>query len=356
MKNMTTHNPVWTPTLDPEDLNHILNHTSTLWEELRGQRIFITGGTGFFGHWLLESLLWINDILNLNVKVVLLSRNPAVFSAKYPQLANHPAVSWIQGDVKTFDFPEGEFPYIIHAAFKGDIKLAQEDPLYIFDTIVQGTHRVFELARTHYTRKFLFTSSGAVYGRPPREQMYISEDYIGAPNVMHPLSVYGEGKRAAELLCNLYSYKYRLETKIARCFSFVGPYLPLNGDYAIGNFIRDAIKGGPIMVKGDGTPQRSYLYAADLSIWLWTILIKGHNCRPYNVGSDIYLSIAEVAEYVAQQFHPNPKIEIIGRNDPNKSNEYYVPSVRRAKVELNTDIWIDLREAIRRTHNWRKAS
>ncbi len=239
--------------------------------------MFITGGTGFFGHWILESLLWANDILDLDVKIVLLSRNPDAFSKKNPQLAYHPAVSWIQGDVKTFDFPEGQFSYVIHAASEGNVRLAQENPILLFDTIVEGTHHVLEFARTHGTRKLLFTSSGAVYGRQPPELTHIPEDYSGAPDVMNPRSAYGEGKRAAELLCNLYSQQFGLETKIARCFAFVGPYLPLNANYAIGNFIRDAINGGPIVIKGDGTPYRSYLYAADLAIWLWTILFPRRN-------------------------------------------------------------------------------
>jgi dTDP-glucose 4,6-dehydratase len=349
---MNLNKPGWTPTLDPKDLDHILHHTSTLWEELRGQRVFITGGTGFFGHWLLESLLWINDILNLDVKVVLLSRNPAVFSAKYPQLANHPAVSWIQGDVKTFDFPDGDFPYIIHAASEGDNKLAQENPLAIFNTIVEGTRRVLELSRTHNTRKLLFTSSGAVYGNQPLELTQIPEDYVGAPDVMNPLSAYGEGKRAAEMLCNLYSHQFGFEAKIARCFAFVGPYLPLDANYAIGNFIRDALNDGPIVIKGDGTPFRSYLYAADLAIWLWTILSRGEKCRPYNVGSKNDQTIAQLALDVAHTFHQSPEIHIMQISQPNTIVRRYTPSIERASSELELNTYICLDDAIQRTASW----
>lgn len=346
--------PVWTPTLDIEDLNHILQHTSTLWEELRSQRMFITGGTGFFGHWLLESLLWINDILNLNVKVVLLSRNPAVFSVKYPRLANHSAVSWIQGDVKTFDFPDGDFPYIIHAASEGDIKLAQENPLIIFNTIVEGTHRVLDLARTHNTRKLLFTSSGAVYGIQPPELTHISEDYKGAPDVMNPLSAYGEGKRAAEMLCNLYSNQFGFEAKIARCFAFVGPYLPLDANYAIGNFIRDALHGGPIVIKGDGTPYRSYLYAGDLAIWLWTILLKGRSCQSYNIGSGQAITIEELAQSVALHFPVQPIVRIVIEKTQDSEPERYIPKVDFSLNDQKLKVWIGLNQAIYKTIYWYK--
>jgi dTDP-glucose 4,6-dehydratase len=346
---MNRNKPAWAPTLDAEDLDHILTHTATLWDELHGQRLFITGGTGFFGHWLLESLLWINDILNLDVKLVLLSRNPAVFSVKYPQLANHPAISWIQGDVKSFDYPDGDYSFVIHAASEGDNKLVQENPLVIFNTIVTGTQHILEFAKTHHTKKLLFISSGAVYGKQPPELTHIPEDYPGAPDVMNPLSAYGEGKRAAEMLCTLYSHQYGFETKIARCFAFVGPYLPLDANYAIGNFIRDALHGGPIVIKGDGTPFRSYLYAADLAIWLWTILVKGQSRRPYNIGSDEPLTIEEVAQHVMEQFQHKVFILVLSPPNPAAVLERYIPGVNQAKTELGLDIWISLDTAIQKT-------
>jgi nucleoside-diphosphate-sugar epimerase len=338
--------------VDIKDLGHIFKHTTQLWEEMRGQNIFITGGTGYFGCWLLESFTWVNDCLRLAAKATVLSRNPAAFVVKAPHLANHPSVHLIQGDVRDFKFPKGEFHFVIHAATEASAKLNRENPLLMFETIVEGTRRTLEFARTHGTRKFLLTSSGAVYGKQPPEMTRIPEDYLGAPDPMDLEAAYGEGKWSAEVLCHLYSHHFGLETKIARCFAQVGPYLPMDIHYAIGNFIRDAVRGGEIRVNGDGSPIRSYLYAADLVIWLWTILIKGKSCHPYNVGSERSTSIAELANLVRQQIAPRSEVIIARQAEPSQLRQRYVPSIERARGELKLESWISLEEAIQKTARW----
>jgi dTDP-glucose 4,6-dehydratase len=332
-----------------DDLDHILNHTRDLWDELRGARIFITGGTGFFGCWLLESFAWANDRLGLNASALALTRNLEAFQKKAPHLAGHPAIRFHPGDVRTFEFPAGPFSHMIHAATESSAKLNAEEPLTMFDTIVDGTRHTLEFARQCGVQKFLLTSSGAVYGRQPPELTHIPEDYRGAPDPADPQSAYGEGKRAAETLCILYSKQYGFEAKIARGFAFVGPYLPLDIHFAIGNFIRDGLNGGPIVVKGDGTPHRSYLYAADLAIWLWTFLIRGKPSEAYNVGSEKAHSIKDLANTVAHQFKPVLVVKIAQVSNPGKPVEKYIPSTSLARKELGLMEWIGLEESIRRT-------
>ena len=334
------------------DLDHLLNHTRNLWEELRGGRLFITGGTGFFGCWLLESFLWANHKLGLNAHAVILTRRLATVKRTLPHLMFDPAISLHEGDVRTFAFPSGQFSHVIHAATESSAKLNNETPLLMLDTIVDGTRRTLEFATQCKAQKFLLTSSGAVYGKQPSEITHIAEEYPGAPDPLDPKSAYGQGKRLAEHLCAQYARTDGLQPKIARCFAFVGPYLPLDIHFAIGNFIRDGLNGGPIIIQGDGTPQRSYLYAADLAIWLWTILFNGQSLHPYNVGSETSLSIAEIARIVAEQFQPKAAVEI--RETPNLKRpvERYVPSTSRAKNELGLDDWTSLPASIARTSSF----
>src|SRR5882724_2503136 len=137
------------------DLDHILDHTRDLWEQVRGKRVFVTGGTGFFGCWLLESFCWVNDRLDLRASITVLTRNPQAFRRKAPSLAAHPAIRLYVGDVRLFDFPSGEFSHLIHAATEASTQLNGENPLLMMDTIVKGTRHMLEFARHCGTPKFL---------------------------------------------------------------------------------------------------------------------------------------------------------------------------------------------------------
>ena len=340
------------PPVSSQDLRYILEKTEPLWQELRGRRIFITGGTGFFGCWLLESFLAANQAFHLQAQAVVLTRSPSKFRTRSPHLANDAAVELVEGDVRDFSFPSGEFPFVIHAATESVQTNPSDPPETLLSTIVEGTRRCLEFAESHRTSKFLLTSSGAVYGPQPSDMTHLAEDYSGAPDALRPQSVYGEGKRMAEILCALSATRTGMECKIARCFAFVGPHLPLDAHFAIGNFIRDALRGGPVVIQGDGTPRRSYLYAADLAIWLWTLLFRAESLRPFNVGSERDLSIREVAEAVVSAIQPAAEIQVARAATPGAAVQRYVPSVKAAKKTLRLDEGISLEEAIRRTADW----
>lgn len=327
-------------------MEHILEFTAPeVWADLKGKRIFVTGGTGFFGSWLLESFIHANSKLSLGAELHVLSRDPNAFRAKAPHLADDSAVHFHRGDVCDFEFPSGTFSHIIHAATTASAQLNIDRPSFMLETILQGSRRTLEFARQCGAKKFLFTSSGAVYGRQPPELSHIPESYVGAPDPLSPVSAYGEGKRCAELLSVLEGQS-KFNVVIARCFAFFGPYLPLNSNFAVGNFIRDGLNGGTIQVGGDGTPYRSYLYGADLAIWLWTLLVSGRNGQAYNVGSDLSLSIGDLAHKVAQFSQSQVKVAKIPPSG--QKAERYVPSVERAHRELGLKPRIGLEEGLKR--------
>ena len=341
--------------LSEQDLNLILEHTGSLWEEVRGQRIFLTGGTGFIGCWLVESFCHINRALGLGASMVVLSRDPAAFAAKCPHLAGDLSIALYKGDVRSFTFPEGKFGYVLHGATETSAREVAELPLNIFSTIVDGTERVLRFASASGARKFLLTSSGAVYGKQPPELTHVPESYGGAPNPLESGSAYGEGKRSAELLCALYQKSGSLECKIARCWAFCGPHLPLDRHFAIGNFIGDVLAGRPIQIQGDGTPRRSYLYAGDLAVWLWTMLFRAPALVPFNVGSAHDVSILELAKIVARILMPQTEIRVARPVATGVPPLRYVPSVDRARELLGLCESIGLEECIRRTANWHRA-
>ena len=333
------------------DLESILGQTATTWEKLRGQRIFLTGGTGFFGCWLLESLVNANRSLSLGASVVALSRSPERFREKAPHLANDPAVHLLAGDISSFAFPEGDFQYVIHAATDTSALVA-EQPVVLLSSILNGTRKVLDFAAAHGTRRVLFVSSGAVYGAQPAELSHISETYLGGPDWLKPLATYGEGKRAAELMTLLHAQQAGIECVIARCFAFVGPHLPLDRHFAIGNFIRDALEALPIRIHGDGTPIRSYLYASDLATWLWTLLLNAPSGEAYNVGSDEAVSIADLARTVVEVLGVDSEIQIGRDAIPGALCTQYVPSIAKAREQLGLRVNVSLRDAIRYSAEW----
>ncbi len=342
------------------DIAGLLARTPSLWEPLRNGSLFISGGTGFFGVWLLEAVLAANRQHALGCRVTVLSRDPGSFARKAPHLAADQALSLIEGDVRGFRFPEGPVSHVIHAATESSTSLNATDPQAMFDVCVEGTRRMLALAHEKQSRRFLLTSSGAVYGRQPPDLAHVPEEFLGGPDQLDACNAYAEGKRAAELLCTIAARSSvagspSLHVSIARCFAFVGPLLPLDAHFAIGNFIRDCVAGRPIRIGGDGTPYRSYLYAADLAEWLFTILLHGGAGRAYNVGSEEAVSIQQLADRVANvaaMVWPNggrPQIVMAQQPQPGKASERYIPDCRRARIELGLVPTTSLDESIRRT-------
>ncbi len=336
--------------LDP-DLDHIINETKVIWSKLSGAHLFITGGTGFIGCWILETLRYANNLLGLGIHATILTRNSNHFATKAPHLFHYQNFQFIEGNIANFVFPQGDYSHIIHAATDASASINEHEPLRMFNTILQGTQRTLEFAVAKKIKRVLFLSSGAVYGQQPWDLTHVPEGWAGGPNCVNPRETYAEAKRAAEMLCAIYQKQYDMEIAIARIFALLGPYLSLGIHFAAGNFIRDAIDGKKITVTGNGLPCRSYLYAADLTIWLLHMLVRAESCKPYNVGSDVTISIKDLAQTTAQLL-ANGEYEILQAQDIGWNPGRYVPDTHLIKQDLGLKQTVTLEQAIIRTALW----
>ncbi|HQS09916.1 MAG TPA: NAD(P)-dependent oxidoreductase [Xanthobacteraceae bacterium] len=334
-----------------DDLDLAVDAVGPAWEALRGARLFLTGGTGFVGRWLLETLARADARLGLGIDAVILTRDPAAFAARAPRLATRPGFSFHRGDVRAFAYPRGDFTHFIHGATDSGGDLGASDPRAMFDTIALGTKRVLDFAVAKGVSRGLHLSTGAVLGRQPWDLSHMAETFPGAADGAGAFDAYGEGKRAAETLCAVYGRQFGLSVSVARLFAFAGPFQPLDSRFAIGNFIRDALAGRTVAVKGDGRAVRSYLYAGDLAAWLWCLLARGPAGGTYHVGSDEAVAVGDLAARVAR-LAGNGSYEIQGAADSGWNPGRYVPSVDAIVRDLGVRRTVGLDQAILRTVAW----
>lgn len=276
------------------------------------RRFLITGGTGFFGQSIRDYVL--RNAYDCSISVLSRHRGDIV------------------GDVRTFDVGTARFDCVIHAATPVAEAVSEAEMRSI---VVEGTANALLQAKKCGAEKFMMVSSGGVYGRdlvrPASET-----------DVPRPVTAYGQAKLEAEAM----AVASGLHVLLPRCFAFVGKHLPRDAHFAIGNFIRDALAGKDIVIRGDGTPMRSFLYDDDLVEWLLAILERGESGRVYNVGSDEAISIRDLAMLVRDVLGSSSEVKVLGQAVAGAAN-YYVPNVDRIRAELGVVVKTPLAEAIR---------
>ena len=337
------------------DLDAVASRLSGVAEDLKGARFFITGGTGFFGKWFLSTLITLNRVYGAGISCTVLTRNPARFREAAAELSGDLAVTLLQGDVADFTMPaNSHFTHVLHAA----TDVTRPDRIHPVDeirTIVNGTDRVMRAAVDAGADSFLLLGSGAVYGPMPEHLSAFPEDHVGfePPDLR---TAYGAGKRMNELQAMAYHTQYGLKTRIARCFAFIGPHQPLDSHFAVTSFLGNILHNQPITLSGTGQAVRSYLYAADLMVWLFVILVRGEVLRPYNVGSPQPMTIAELARRVGSILAPELPVTIPNAVLREEPRSVYLPDTGRASRELGLDVWTPFDEAVRRTFAWYQAT
>ena len=345
--------------LPQDDLDLVLSLTPEFWSRFGGARLFMTGGTGFIGNWLLQAVQRANDKLGSQMELVVLTRDPERARQQTPHVFNRPDTTLVVGDVSHFAAPVGKLDICLHAATDVGDPLKAGDPLRVFASIVLGTQRMLDLADANGASRFLLTSSGAVYGPQPVDLERMAETYGGAPDPLQPNAAYGNGKRAAEWLACAHATQASqagFESSIARIFALIGPGLPLNGPFAAGNFVRDALARQAIRIQGDGRPLRSYLYMADLCVWLLRILGSGAAGQAYNVGSEASVSIAALARQVVDVAGMNMPIHLQRPATSNALPPRYVPDTGKARRELGLAEYTPLNTALLKTIQWSRSA
>lgn len=299
---------------DVEDMNHILAETREVWGNARENRILLTGGTGFFGKWLASSFIHANASLKLGAELTILSRNTQKAIDECPWIYKDQAIRMVEGDLATWDpcLDDGhKFHYILHGANSESM-----------DTNVVGTLRMRELANWQSNKRLLFLSSGAV----------------------DDLHKHGTRYAMGKLVCEELVLRHQRGC-VANIYAVVGPGMPLDEHYAIGNFIRDALKGGPIVVRSNGKAKRSYLYMADAVARIWTVLLYPKIAdRKHVVGSPDPISLGDLAHLVSDVVLGTDNVKILGEEPAYD----YLPHV----ANKSSACTCYLRKAIARTVDW----
>ena len=340
----------YSPNALKNDLIASIDNSHIDFLSLRGARIFITGGTGYIGRWLVEALCYANATLSLQLRLTILTRNPKRFTEVCPHLTRNACVSLLEGDVRTFSWSGEHFTHLIHAAT--DVERSV-DAVEMFDVTVSGTKRVLDFAAALKIDRLLILSSGAVYGHQQSMQSNCAEALPCSVDVSNPISAYGLGKISTEWLGNVYSSMYGFDVTSARIFGQIGPNIPLNAHFAAGNFIRDALSGKSIVITGDGLSVRTFMYASDLVTWLIAILVRGESGSAYNVGSDEGVTFRELAEAISRAVGSNVgDVTVLGRQTRGVAPPYYVPDISTASKSLGLSIKVPIESAIGKTINW----
>lgn len=310
--------------------------------------LLIIGGTGFFGKSFLDSFRrgylekWQID------RVIAMSRQADQLRVTAPKLLDE-RVELINADVGKVDYlPFAD--YVIHAAASTDARNYLSRPEAERKNIQAGVYNYCRLApKFHTNSKIVYLSSGAVYGVQSPNVAFLKEDSanLDLEDMPEHKRDYAIAKRDAERAFELLCEQHGLSASIARCFAFVGPWLPRDQHFAIGNFLKDGLEGRSIHVKARCPVYRSYMHADELVRWLMVIACNANkSCQVFNVGSEEAVSVIQLAKMIADTF--SVPVEIPDCQHPDDVDRY-IPSVQKAKCELGLENKTGVFEAIKKT-------
>jgi dTDP-glucose 4,6-dehydratase len=318
-------------------------------EKLRSSEILITGGTGFVGTWLTEMIIYLNENFNFNVTIYLLSRN-AVPKNNYSKFKY---IQFIRSDIKNVKELPNTLNYVLHAAGSPDSREHVSNSIKTIDTFYKGTQNILDLAsRLPNLIKLIHFSSNKIYGSnysttPIDESKTTIDGYNNQ-------DIYAESKRISETLCKAYMSELHLPIIITRPFAFIGPFQTLDKPWALNNFIRDSMLGGPIRILGNELTTKSYMYGSDLAYYILNILSQGKVGEIYNLGSSYPTTLFELANKIKNLINSEIEIKIKSSKDHYYKTSFDVPKMTKIEVHLNIKPAFGIEESLKRTILWNK--
>jgi UDP-glucuronate decarboxylase len=349
------------------DLDYMAGSLQSELATLDGSQLLITGGAGFLGYYLVQSVLhWNETGASLPIHITLLDSFLRGTPSWLSSLTDRRDMRLIAHDI-TMPLPDNldSFDYVIHAAGIASPGLYRRLPIETMDANVGGLRRLLdrsvEQARAgRQISGFLFYSSSEIYGDPVDHAIPTPETYRGNVSCTGPRACYDESKRFGETLCVSFAQVHGLPISIARPFNNYGPGMKINDGRVIADFCRAVVNGDDIVILSDGLPTRTFCYVADAVVGYYKCLISGRRGEPYNIGSDgPEVSMAGLAELVAEAGREVLEYEGVVTTGTSADANYLVdnpgrrcPDLSKAKSQLRYHPQIDLDEGIRRTLRW----
>jgi len=310
------------------DLDQIVK-SNISWDRFKNKTVFVSGGAGLLPSYLVQSLLHANGLHNLKLKIICMSRSSESFHKRLGYWLNDPSLKIIIHDV-TRPIPANIIPsdYVIHAASQASPKFYAIDPVGTLLTNTIGTQHLLEYAVRSKAERFMFFSSGEVYGVPPNPTELITETSYGYLDPMNVRSCYAESKRIGETMSIAWAKQFGFDAVVVRPFHTYGPGMTLDDGRVFADFVSDVVAKRDIVVKGDGLEKRCFCYLADATVGFLSVLLKGINSEAYNVANPLCeISMKNLAKLISDLF-PERNIKIRFESSETKKNYLRSPILR----------------------------
>ena len=327
-----------------DDLVEILNDSIVDIEYLRNSQIAVLGGSGFIGTWIVSFLDFANDALNLNIEVIVPTRDEILAKRKL-RITQDSIIKLLNVDYcKTNEVNYQESKFFIVGATPTNKFTGSHDDSKIKLATKNSVSSVIKFAqKVDWIPNVINLSSGAVYGEQVNTLQPEKDIELKALN----LNQYSLSKIDAEFELQKSNTRGELSYSSPRLFAFLGPHLPLEAHFAIGNFLNDCLNGNNISVNGNPQTTRSYLHPTDLVMWLIKLLVKPTNL-PLNFGSDKSMTMKEIASHLSVIFDGRE----IEYKKPHSPISHYVPSIENTKKYLGVSQSVSFSEGMERWINW----